>query len=402
MNKAGGALSKKDDILASICKQLRVPTSDGKNPTLERVKQRFCTLFRLFVLRKLPGEYTPFIIPDRNLEHGEFMRQLQMNAAGEDQNFASRCPSVGIRAHCDDGRVTTVAEIAKLMPHQIFITRYFTVSNPCKGLLVWHSLGSGKTCSIISAATSSFLLSGWMVVWVTRISLKEDIYKNMYKTVCHFLYRELIKAGIIKMPPASDKKALSRLKTSWRKFFSTRFLDPLSYHQFELFAKKKWPQLRELRNAAQQGDSLFSKLARFQLERQEKGEKGEFFPDGTVDLLSHVIVIVAEVHRLVARPGEAAALDPNEFVSTGLLKIRERFYQSDKASGINSCKRVFLTASPICSHPVELFRLLNFLIDGTKISPFLKRKMNSIENGSMSRDRLHLKRPMNLDSELRD
>jgi hypothetical protein len=84
------------------------------------------------------------------------------------------------------------ATIMNYTPTQAFVSNFFTPQNPLKGMLLWHSVGTGKTCTAIATATSSFEKQGYTILWVTRTTLKNDIWKNMFDQVCH----EIIKLKI--------------------------------------------------------------------------------------------------------------------------------------------------------------------------------------------------------------
>jgi len=62
------------------------------------------------------------------------------------------------------------------------IQEYFTPKSAYKGLLLWHSTGTGKTCSGISIATKSFEKEDYTIIWVTRSTLRGDIWKNIVQT----------------------------------------------------------------------------------------------------------------------------------------------------------------------------------------------------------------------------
>ena len=66
----------------------------------------------------------------------------------------------------------------ELSPTQQFIKDYFKPNNQEKGMLLWHSTGSGKTCTGLGVA-STFAKKGYLILWVTRSSLVQDIYKNL-------------------------------------------------------------------------------------------------------------------------------------------------------------------------------------------------------------------------------
>ena len=60
---------------------------------------------------------------------------------------------------------------AKLNPTQKFITHYFTPDSPYKGLLLWHSVGTGKTCTGVATATTSFEKQGYSIFLILILGL---------------------------------------------------------------------------------------------------------------------------------------------------------------------------------------------------------------------------------------
>lgn len=64
-----------------------------------------------------------------------------------------------------------------LNPTQNFVKDYFRPVSNIKGMLLWHSAGSGKTCTGLGVA-STFAKQKYNIIWVTRSSLIPDIYKN--------------------------------------------------------------------------------------------------------------------------------------------------------------------------------------------------------------------------------
>ena len=68
---------------------------------------------------------------------------------------------------------------------QNFVQKFLTPQSPYKGMFLFHSVGSGKTCTAISTATNTFDREGYKILWVTRHTLKEDIWKNMFGDVCN-------------------------------------------------------------------------------------------------------------------------------------------------------------------------------------------------------------------------
>ena len=71
---------------------------------------------------------------------------------------------------------------------QNFVQKFLTPQSPYKGMLLYHSVGSGKTCTAISTATNTFDKEGYKILWVTRHTLKEDIWKNMFDNICNIIW----------------------------------------------------------------------------------------------------------------------------------------------------------------------------------------------------------------------
>ena len=91
-------------------------------------------------------------------------------------------------------------------PTQAFIKDYFTPQAHTKGMLLWHSTGSGKTCSAVATATNEFEKQDYTILWVTRTTLKNDIWKNMFDMVCHEVLRSKISEEGLVIPSKQPKR----------------------------------------------------------------------------------------------------------------------------------------------------------------------------------------------------
>jgi hypothetical protein len=132
---------------------------------------------------------------------------------------------------CQDKTGGGSGEILKYTPTQDFIRHYFTPQNPLKGMLLWNSVGTGKSCSAIALATSTFEKQGYTILWVTRTTLKSDIWKNMFDQVCNEDIREKIQNSSL-IIPEEQKKRMKLLSKSWR-------IRPMSYKQFSNLVSKQ-------------------------------------------------------------------------------------------------------------------------------------------------------------------
>jgi len=204
----------------------------------------------------------------------------------------------------------------ELNPTQKFITNYFCPESPYKGMLLWHSVGTGKTCTGVATASMSFEKEGYSILWVTRTTLKSDVWKNIFDQICHAVLKEEVKLGL----------TLPENLTQRKKFLSKNWLEPISYKQFSnlLLGKNKNYEILKQRN-------------------------------GSTDVLKKTLIIIDEAHKLYG--GDLKAIErPDTNVMEKLIM------NSYKKSGKDSCKLLLMTATPITNNPLELFSLTNLFV----------------------------------------
>jgi len=210
-------------------------------------------------------------------------------------------------------------ELIDYTPTQNFIKHYFTPTAPVKGMLLWHSVGTGKTCSAIAAASSSFEAQGYTILWVTRTTLKNDIWKNMFSQVCNENIRqkvlEIDKAGGA-FPEEQDKQ-MRMLSHSWR-------IRPISYKQFSNLVSKQ--------------NDYYKRLVK------ENGEE---------DPLRKTLLIIDEAHKLYGG-GDLSSIERPDMVA-----LHDSLMRSYAISGADSVRLLLMTATPITESPIEIVQLVN-------------------------------------------
>lgn len=214
---------------------------------------------------------------------------------------------IKIENHCvkrkSDGDDTD-EHLVKLTESQNFVTHYFVPQHFAKGLLVWHSVGTGKTCTAVSVKSFLFERLDYTIIWVTRNTLKEDIWKNMYDKICDHVIREKYKEGA---------------RNNLKKYLSKRFIPPMSYRQFS--------NLLEGKNV------LYNKMVEL---------------NGKEDILKKTLVIIDEAHKLYSQ--DLVGIEkPN-------MKVVEKMVAKSK-----SCKVLLMTGTPIADDPMEFLRLMNLI-----------------------------------------
>jgi hypothetical protein len=207
------------------------------------------------------------------------------------------------------------ATALKFTPTQAFVQSYFTPFAPVKGMLLYHSVGTGKTCSAIAAATTNFEPFDYTILWVTRTTLKNDIWKNMFDQVCHKSIQAKIEQGL--SIPDAQKDRMRLLSKAWR-------FRPMSYKQFSNLVSKK--------------NRLYAELVK---------------QNGEADPLQKTLIIIDEAHKLYGG-GDLSSLERPD-----MKALHESLMNSYAVSGVNSVRLLLMTATPITENPMELVQLMN-------------------------------------------
>lgn len=228
------------------------------------------------------------------------------------KNFLKyKWPKVNLENMCGGSSLVT------LNPTQEFVSHYFTPENPTKGMLLYHSVGTGKTCTAIATASSTFESAGYTVLWVTRTTLKSDIWKNMFDQVCSAPIRGMIESG--KTLPVDLNSRMRLLSNNWS-------IRPMSYKQFTNLIEGK--------------NDLYKALVK---------------KNGEEDPLRKTLLIIDEAHKLYGGTDLSSIERPN------MYKFKKALHRSYAKSGADSVKVLLMTATPYTNDPMELVKLINLL-----------------------------------------
>lgn len=197
---------------------------------------------------------------------------------------------------------------------QNFVRRYFTPESDRKGILLAHSVGTGKTCSAIATATTSFEREGYTILWVTRTTLKADIWKNMFDQICSDSLRQI-------SVPSNAKARMRLLSKAWS-------IRPMSYKQFSNLVSGK--------------NSMYQALVK---------------RNGPTDPLRKTLLIIDEAHKLYGENNLSALEQPD------MLALHESIMRSYEISGAESVRIMLMTATPITTSPMEFVKLMNLCVD---------------------------------------
>lgn len=237
----------------------------------------------------------------------EYVSEYFSHCSWKDVKMENQCVS----------NATNIAQdsVIQYTPTQRFIQEYFTPQAPVKGMLLWHSVGTGKTCSAIASATASFVPQGYTILWVTRTTLKNDIWKNMFDQICNEQIRKMVRDGV--ELPKDHNQRMRLLSKAWR-------IRPMSYKQFSNLVSKE--------------NDLYRKLTQI---------------NGSQDPLRKTLLVIDEAHKLYGG-GDLSSLERPD-----MKALHNALMNSYAISGRDSARVLLMTATPITENPMELIQLIN-------------------------------------------
>ncbi len=240
------------------------------------------------------------------IEMRKYVRKYFNNIKWNNLDFKNNCTE----------NIQKSNRIITLNNSQNFVSNFFVANSYYKGILYWHSVGTGKTCSAIATASNTFEKEGYTILWVTRHTLKPDVWKNIFKQVCSETIKDKINQGV-KIPEEPNASKF--------KYLNNRWLEPMSYKQFT---------------------NLISKKNNYYTEMVKR--------NGKTDPFKKTLIIIDEAHKIYSDDTPAAER-PN------VRALKSAIYNSYKVSGNESCKLILMSATPYTNDPMQLFKLINLL-----------------------------------------
>ena len=268
-----------------------------------------------------PGSDDIIVLPSGKEVKGYNLKNMDFSTMRKyiRENFSNaKWEDVKMENLCDDSIVSKKsggANIIKYTPTQRFIKQYFTPQCPVKGMLLWHSTGTGKTCSAIAAASSTFAVQDYTILWVTRTTLKNDIWKNMFDQICNEQIRTMVADGVTL--PADHNKRMRLLSKAWN-------IRPISYKQFSNLVSKE--------------NSYYQRLVNI---------------NGSLDPLRKTLLIIDEAHKLYGG-GDLSSLERPD-----MKALHKSLMNSYSISGRDSVRVLLMTATPITENAMEMVKLMN-------------------------------------------
>jgi Helicase conserved C-terminal domain len=264
--------------------------------------------------------------------------------------------------------------------YQQFVREYMRSASPYRGLLVYHGLGSGKTCSAIATAEALFSTSRKRVIVMTPFSLRENFIKEI--TFCGFRHLRLqnfwvsvsttdptaalFATQILNLP----EQYLKRNKKIWIPDFSQPpNFDSLGPDDREQIRRQVYTQIQSRIEFINYNGISSTKLKAMACQVGEKG----YFDDA--------VIVIDEVHNvtrlmqgtiepyLVNLPGVKRRISPEPVVPgrwrpslcASSKNYKRGYLLYRMLSSARNSKIIGLSGTPLINFPEELGILMNLL-----------------------------------------
>jgi hypothetical protein len=230
--------------------------------------------------------------------------------------------------------------VRELLPHQKVVRDYLTVETPYRGLLFYHGLGSGKTCSSIAVAES--LLSTKKVFVMLPASLEQNYRGELRK--CGdplYMYDQHWRRQTL---TAENREMAKRMGISDGFLDRNRvFYTSVSGEVSNYFTLSK-PAQDTI--AKQIEDILDQRFTFIRYNGLSSANIGKYVPADGSNPYSGSVVIIDEVHNFISRTSNKSDI---------ARKLYDLIYNAV------DCKVVALSGTPVINRANEVAYLMNLL-----------------------------------------
>lgn len=248
---------------------------------------------------------------------------------------------------CNDGSCPMVkVESINLFPHQKFIKDYIQFASPYRGMLLYHGLGVGKSCTSIAAA--ELLMNHMEVVIMLPAALRGN-YKNEIKKCGRRFYGLKQNWKFIPLDSIKETSFYSKLHVSpellakhgglWVPYNKAgvvpNYMSLPSESQKQIF--------EQIDNIIESNYNFINYNGLSKAKLLELSKSGNPF--------DNKCIIIDEVHNMVS------GIVNGGIIGTALYKL---------LWSAKNCKLIMLSGTPIINYPYEIAYLIN-LITGPKI-----------------------------------
>lgn len=346
---------------------------DDLNTNIERIKEKVKKEKRKKTILNGPAEDTfeehheilekySYYLNNDNFKYDLHKKYILNNKTSFLNEFHKKMMGLNLLVE-DDSCDSTGDENSQFQPliHQLIVKQYLNSFSPYRGLLLYHGLGSGKTCSSVGIIESMKYNKDHIFV-LTPASLQKN-YKTQMKFCGNQIFKDSNYWERVEIPTDSTRESfihelftLTHLPKKYIRKQSFVFLinkekpGESNYHELSNKEKEQLHQQIDLMI-----ENKFTFINYNGITQNIWNTK--YTENGTLNPFHHSVIIIDEGHNFVSRIVNKIN-KKQESVSTKMY---------DMIMGAENCNVVILSGTPLINYPCELGVLFN-LIGGYNFS----------------------------------
>jgi hypothetical protein len=252
----------------------------------------------------------------------------------------------------------------ELFPYQKLVRDYLLAETPYRGLLLYHGLGSGKTCSSIAVAES--LLNTKKIFVMLPASLAAN-FKSQLRQCGDSIYQQEQYWEVKPVRGSEDREQAKGFG------ISDTYLD--KYGRFFTTVAERPPNWSTLPRDVQKGiqdqisDIIDQRFTFINYNGINKSNIDSIFPPDQPQMFDNSVIIIDEAHNFIGTV-------INESVSK--TRIYDMIYKS------KNTKLVLLSGTPIINAPNEISYMMNLLRGPIEVIQIPTTQVISWDEGMMS------------------
>lgn len=236
-----------------------------------------------------------------------------------------------------------------LMAHQKIVKDYLNTYTPYRGLLLYHGLGSGKTCSSIAIAEG--MKDSKKIIVMTPASLRRNYYEEL-KKCGDIMYKKNQFWEFV----ASTKENIQTLSTALN--LSVDYINKQGGAW--LINLKKKPNYSTLNSGDKESlEKQLDEMIRYKYQfisynglRRSQMRNLTTGIDGKINPFDNSVVIIDEAHNLVSRIVNKQGKRTEDSVTVELYEL---------LMSADNVKIILLSGTPIINYPNEIAILFNII-----------------------------------------
>jgi len=263
--------------------------------------------------------------------------------------FSEHSKDMAIMSEKEEISCESKTEQFSLLTHQKIVRDYMNSYSPYRGIVLYHGLGSGKTCSSIAIAEG--MKTSKQVIVMTPASLRAN-YNDELKKCGDLLYKrnqfwEFVAtkknpayAEVLSQILSLDADFIKKIGGAWL----VNVKKPSNYEQLTSDQRASLEVQLNQMIAVKYQFINYNGLRSEHLRRMSN--------DGTTNPFDNKVIIVDEAHNFVSRI-------VNKLGRKGPKSLSIRMYEYLMSA--NNCRLIFLSGTPIINYPNEIAVLYNML-----------------------------------------